>query len=304
MTSPERDPAKFAEAARWPIVEVWGPDPVVWAATGVGFAGVIRRQDDLVAHAAFPLTLTDGGVSMMFGKTHEPPEKMSASLHDISEELGPAVMADATQTAALIRACLAHGTRYRGMFPREVSDFVSLLPPSDAPSLIELAGRGVHPRALVEIARAHARLPDVEDGTEVMLLTVAEFRVEDPSAAIAALTAAAPEFDRHTRGEVATFDYTRPSKPGQRAPLSRIEGRRVQGVVTVEGDRLKALSGAPTMTARMLRTLLDTVPCGMELIAVRWQSPTLGQEWAWSAAIEPLAGLRGPRERVRFGAGS
>ncbi len=300
LSSGQKHAESFAEAARWPLAEVWGPDPVVWAVTGVGSAGVIRRKDDLAAFAAFPLTLTDGGVPMVFGKAPASPAELSSMLQGLFDQVGPPVLADPTQTAALVRACLAHGTRTRGPYPPDARGFVSLLPPSAAPSLLELAGKGMHPRALLEIARGYSRLPDVEDGAEIMLLTTAAFRTDDPTAVVAALTAAGPDFDLRTDLAVPNFEFTRPSKPGQRAPHSRIEGRRVQGSVTVEGDLVRAFSGAPTMTARMLHMLLDRVPGSPTLTSVHWASPTLGEEWSWSAEREPLAFLDTPRVRLRL----
>ncbi len=146
------------------------------------------------------------------------------------------------------------------------------------------------PRALIEVVDAHSHLMEAnEGGAEVAIFASAEFVLSDPVAAIAALRARAPELDLNEGAEGVAFEFTQPSKPGQRSPLSRIEGRRVQGLVTIEGNSLLATSGALSMAAKLIDAVLEALPERPQLESVVWTSPTLSREWSWRAADEPLA---------------
>jgi len=60
---------KVRDAARWPIVHAYVPVEEVWRATGLGTAGIVRRQPgDRYAYALFPIKLLERGISMMVGK--------------------------------------------------------------------------------------------------------------------------------------------------------------------------------------------------------------------------------------------
>ncbi len=277
--------------AHWPVKRAWVPEPEVWAVTGVGIAGVARESPKGEwAHAGFGLELLDRGIKSAFGKGDSTLAETEEFLVGMRDNAGPFQPGDAEAVAALVGACRAYADSFGG-FPPNTQPFFGMLPRLTKPrTLDDLSGRwGLHPSALVEIARAHAHITNIENGAETAILTSAEFALADRAAALDALKALHPELDLTAEGTRTEFDYTRPSKPGQRAPMSRIEGRRVQGKVIVDGDRLTVISGALTMMARELRTVLGALTPRPRLEAVRWFSPTLDRGWSWNAAEEPLA---------------
>lgn len=283
------DSALFA-AAHGALVRAWEPVPEVWAVTGVGVAAVARvNAEGAWAYAGFGLELMDRGIKAAFGKAGVTETETEDFIDSIRVSTGPTRLGDASRAATLVGACQRYNDAVGGGLPAAVRPFTAMMPRVEARSLDALAGPGgLHPRALVEMARAHAHMTDVRDGAEVAILTSAEF-VVDGFAALSALRAQAPDFDLIEEGTRTTFEFTRPSRPGQRAPLSRIEGRRVQGKAIVEGDRMTVVAGTLSMMALLLEQMLDAVTPRPRLRAVTWYSPTLVRSWAWRALDEPLA---------------
>ena len=283
---------EYTEPSRWPVVWVQAPLPEVWAVTGVGFAGVVRASsEERAAHAGFALELLDGGVKMLFGKPLDTRSGSEAHLIEMRDRTGPAGPSDLATATTFVRACLDFG-RSRGDSVAPGADgFLLMLGAAErSMSFKALTGvGGLHPTALVELVDAHAHLSGVADGAELAIFSAAEFVLADPPAAIEALRRSSPDFDAHETDGKLEFEFTRPSKPGQRSPLSRIPGRRVQGTVTIEGDRLLTNCGALTMSAKLLDALLRALPERPWLAGVSWTSPNLKQSWSWDAEDEPLA---------------
>ncbi len=261
----------------WPVVRAYVPVRNVWEATGLGTAGVVRRQPDgRYASAFFVIELLEHGLRGAFGGRDETLAKVERDLALLSDnfplcEEGPVELAASYAWGARALA----DAQGRSFPPQDADRFYGLMPRppgSRRDWFAKLVGPGgLTPEELVRAIRANPQPDDLHEGKEVIILTEMTFEIPDAGAAVDALRRAAPEF-RHEGMEKNSdvFSWTRAYPKGHWSPLALFGGRQDLGTVRVSGRELVADAKTLSMAAKLVGRLQRLLDGGLHLQGSRW----------------------------------
>jgi hypothetical protein len=263
------------------------PVEAIWRSTGLGTAGIMRRQPDgRGAYAMFKLDLREHGIGMIWGNYDRPLEAIESTLTDLRDITPPFEEGPADLAATYIWGAWALGEAEGQPFPPGTAEpFLGLVPkPPGSPEswLRELVGPGgLTPPRLVEIAASVAMRDDPNSKREIAVGTEMCFHVDDPASAIARLQASHPGGDgyhflpsEHLHGEDsnACFDFVRPLPEGPRSMMPVRDGLQIQGWVELRGNELHAVTLSLSMAAKLGAKLRDVVGTRLDLVETGWKT--------------------------------
>lgn len=262
----------------WPIVRTFVPVRDVWEAAGLGTVGVIRQQPDgRFANAFFVLELIEHGLKMAFGGRDETLAKIEGDLAGLAGKLPPFEEGPVELAASFAWGARAFSEREGYSFPENDLDrFYGLMPRPPGKQgdwVARLVGPGgFTPRGLIRAVRENPQPDDLPDGKEVVILTEMTFEVADGTAAVAALSRAAPEFIREgEQGAEVEFAWTRAYPRDHWSPLKWLGGRQTLGGVRVSGRQLVADAKSLSMAAKLVTRLHALLGGGaLRLRGTRW----------------------------------
>jgi len=286
LSSKSQRSLEVRDAAGWSVARAYVPVAEVWRSTGLGTAGIVRRQPgDRYAYALFSIVLLERGIGVMVGKRDMSSQELEEEIADFRSLVPPFEEGPTELAASFVWGARAFGESEGVRFPpsRE-AQFLALVPrpPGGARQWRErLVGRGgLTPPRLMRVIEANPVELELPQNMEVVIFTEMSFDLDD-AAAVAARTREIPPayggFQFHEtepdEGEVAFFEWVRPYPKGHWSPLKVLGGMQLLGSVRIVEGSLVAEAKSLSMAARLAGMLKEQLGEAIRLRETRWSTP-------------------------------
>jgi hypothetical protein len=261
----------------WAVEKAYVPVDEAWRATGIGTAGVVRRDGDARLHSAFFwIDLHESGLVGIFGKRDMTERDHERFVKKILPDVPPCVEGPVELASAYIWGARALTESSGAGFPAELQEAHFALVPRPAGSASawkrRLVGRGgLAPDDLVRMTTRNPVPADMPDGKDIIIITEMTFDVQDHEGAIRLLRDERPEFRLvgEEDGE-AEFVRTRPYGKGHWSPLALHGGRQTTGEILVGPSGLKASANTLSMAASLAGKLKQILGERITLRSTTW----------------------------------
>jgi len=299
--APADKPFPHADAS-WPIERAYVPVADVWRATGLGLAGVVRRQPNgLLTQVLFTISLLDRGLESIIGKCDMQEGEPESFLESIRQDLFPFEDGPAAVASQFIWGAREMSESHGVGFPPDQSlPYLASVPqpPGTRRDWLEtFSGAGcLSPRPLIELIR-HMPSPEVAgERMELAVRTTLDFKLDNPASMLARLSSSSPNARgfRFILAEpvdqqgACCFHWARPVPPGTRSMAPVRDGLQIQAGLELRDDNLSVVGLSLSMVARLVSDLKNEFGASIKLVGAEWEDP--------NRLAEPLPGSM--RERL------
>lgn len=185
ITNIEGVPGVPDDVDGWAVERAYMPLDEAWRSTGIGTAGVVRRDGDASLHSAFFwIDLHEGGLVGIFGKMDMSEHDLERFVSEVMPDVPPCVVGPVGLASEYIWGARALSESSGAGFPAELQEAHFALVPRPAGSASawkrRLVGRGgLAPDDLVRMTRRNPVPADMPEGKDIIILTEMTFDVED-----------------------------------------------------------------------------------------------------------------------------